>query len=171
MTDGAEATPLVLAKAVIARGVWLLAAWCAIAGAAPADLLMGIATAIGAVWASLVLLPPRAGRVRILPLLRLLTRLLWQSIIAGADVALRALAPRMPLAPGFVRCRPIMPPGPTRNVFTSLMSLVPGTLPAGQEPDGALIVHCLDVSEPVVAAMAREEAIWHETLGGTSGNG
>lgn len=171
MMDGEETTPSVLAKAVIVRGVGLLAVWCAIAGVRPLDLTVGVITVAGALWASFVLLPPGSGRIRPLPLFRLLARLLWQSVIAGADVAFRALAPRMPLAPGFVRYRTSIPPGPACNVFMTLMSLVPGTLPTGQAADGTHMVHCLDVNEPVVAGMAREEAIWREAIGGTDSDG
>jgi multicomponent Na+:H+ antiporter subunit E len=44
-----------------------------------------------------------------------------------------------------------------RNVFTTLTSLLPGTVPAGDE-DGQLIYHCLDVEQPVAAELAAEEA-------------
>ena len=44
-----------------------------------------------------------------------------------------------------------------QNVFTTLTSLLPGTVPAGEE-DGRIVYHCLDVTQPVVAELAAEEA-------------
>ena len=60
-------------------------------------------------------------------------RFLRQSIGAGIDVAWRALDPRLPLRPGFVVYPVSIPPGTARNVFTTLTSLLPGTVPAGEE--------------------------------------
>jgi multicomponent Na+:H+ antiporter subunit E len=42
---------------------------------------------------------------------------------------------------------------------------VPGTVPAGAVESGALLVHCLDVSQPVVEQLAAEEALLVGALG------
>jgi multicomponent Na+:H+ antiporter subunit E len=42
-------------------------------------------------------------------------------------------------------------------VFTTLTSLLPGTVPTGEE-NGKLLYHCLDVEQPVIAELAAEEA-------------
>ena len=47
--------------------------------------------------------------------------------------------PRLPLRPGFLRCPLRLAPGPARNAFCAFSSLLPGTLPAGSERDGALL--------------------------------
>ena len=86
-------------------------------------------------------------------------RTLGQSVVAGIDIALRALDPRLPLRPGFVVYPARLPPGPARNVFCVLASLAPGTLPAGMDADGAIIVHCLDSGQPVAAQLAAEEQL------------
>jgi multicomponent Na+:H+ antiporter subunit E len=88
---------------------------------------------------------------------KLVVRFASQSIIAGLDVARRALDPRMPLRPGFVTYPVRFPPGPARNTFTTLTSLLPGTVPAGDE-HGQLVYHCLDIDQPVVSQLAAEEA-------------
>jgi multicomponent Na+:H+ antiporter subunit E len=88
---------------------------------------------------------------------------LGQSIVAGADVARRALDPRLPLRPGFVAYPVYFPPGTARNVFTALTSLLPGTVPAGDER-GQLVYHCLDVDQPVLSQLAAEEAALSEAL-------
>jgi multicomponent Na+:H+ antiporter subunit E len=121
-------------------------------------------TAAAATWASLRLLPPGPWRLRPVALVRLALRFLWQSIVAGADVARRALDPRLPLRPGFVTYPVGFPPGTARNVFTSLTSLLPGTVPAGDE-NGQIIYHCLDLDQPVVFQLAAEEAALSRALG------
>ena len=85
-------------------------------------------------------------------------------MVAGWDVAVRALSPRLPVRPGFVVYPVGFPPGVTRNVFTTLTSLLPGTVPAGEEGDG-LLYHCLDVGQPVVAQLAAEEAELARVIG------
>ncbi|MGH7066867.1 MAG: Na+/H+ antiporter subunit E [Acetobacteraceae bacterium] len=165
MIHSVQSTPGALTRAVAFRGAGLFAVWLAIAGAAPADLPVGVVVAAGGLVASLVLLPPRASRIRPVAMLHLLLRLLWLSVVAGADVARRALGPGIRLDPGYVRYRPRIAPGPARNVFTSLMSVVPGTVPAGSDADGTIIVHCLDRAQPVAASMARDEALFRRALG------
>jgi multicomponent Na+:H+ antiporter subunit E len=90
-------------------------------------------------------------------------RFLAQSVAAGWDVARRAFDPRLPLRPGFVVYPVGLPPGPARNVFTTITSLVPGTVPAGDDA-GGLLYHCLDVEQPVMAQLAAEEAVLARTL-------
>lgn len=166
----AKGRPGVRARAAMVRGGGLFVLWLAIAGATPADLSIGIVVAAGGAWASFVLMPsgvllPGAWRLRPVALIHLLGRLLWLSVVAGVDVARRALGPHVALDPGFVLYRPQIPAGPARNVFTSLMSVVPGTVPAGSEPDGTIVVHCLDRAQPVAASMARDEALLRRALG------
>ena len=59
-------------------------------------------------------------------------------------------------------------PGPARDAFCAIASLLPGTLPAGSDPSGALLVHCLDVGQDVPAQMAAEEAVFVAALGGAA---
>jgi multicomponent Na+:H+ antiporter subunit E len=54
-------------------------------------------------------------------------------VVAEWDVGVRALSPRLPVRPGFVVYPVAFPPGVTRNVFTTLTSLLSGTVPAGEE--------------------------------------
>ena len=96
---------------------------------------------------------------------RLVARFLWQSALAGADVARRALAPALPLRPGFLSCPLRLAPGPARSAFCAFSSLLPGTLVAGSERDGTLSVHCLDVGQDVPAQMRAEEAAFRAAAG------
>jgi multicomponent Na+:H+ antiporter subunit E len=145
------------------RGAGFLAFWLILFGFSLADLPVGALAAAAATWASLRLLPPGPWRLRPGALARLALRFLGQSIVAGADVARRALDPRLPLRPGFVAYPVYFPPGTARNVFTALTSLLPGTVPAGDER-GQLVYHCLDVDQPVLSQLAAEEAALSEAL-------
>jgi len=150
-------------------GCWLLLAHFGTGADLAADLLVGLASAVAATWVSLRLLPSAPGRVRYGALGRLLWRFLWQSIVAGIDVARRAFAPRLSLQPGYLVFPVRIPPGPGRALFGAFTSLVPGTLPVGAGPtaDGraALIYHCLDLRQPVAAGLARDQALMIEAYG------
>ena len=87
----------------------------------------------------------------------------WQSIAAGWDVARRAFDPALPIRPGFVSYPARFRPGTARNVFTLVTSLVPGTVPVGDDGE-SITYHCLDVGQPVAAQLAAEEAILSRML-------
>lgn len=129
------------------------------------DLAVGALAAAWATWVSLRLLPPAGGRIRFLALGRLAGSFLWQSVVGGLDVALRAFHPRMPLRPGFLAYRVGLPPGPGRAAFGALTSLMPGTVPVGTDASDALVYHCLDLDQPVAAGLAREEALLSRVRG------
>jgi multicomponent Na+:H+ antiporter subunit E len=122
----------------------------------PADLVVGGVAAIAATWASLVLLPAASGQIRPGAMLAYLPRFLWKSVLAGFDIARRALDPRLPLNPGFVTCPTKLPPGRARNEFASITSLMPGSVPADDGP-GMIVFHCLDIAQPVAEQAAAEE--------------
>lgn len=85
----------------------------------------------------------------------LVPRFLWQSLLAGWDVALRALSPKMPLKTGFITFRCTYQKAFARDSFATVTSLLPGTLPCNDQ-DGVLLYHCLDLDQPVVAQLAEE---------------
>jgi multicomponent Na+:H+ antiporter subunit E len=148
-----------------ARAAFFFAFWLILYGVNSADLLIGIIAAIIATWASRRLLPGRSS-LRPIPLVRLALRFLRQSIVAGIDVAWRAIDPRMPLRPGFVVYQSHFPFGPMQNAFCTITGLLPGTLPSGSDENGDLVIHCLDVSQPVVEQLAAEETALQQVLGG-----
>jgi multicomponent Na+:H+ antiporter subunit E len=144
-------------RVAVVRGLGLFALWLVlIQSAKPLDLAVGALAAIAATHVSLRLLPPDAGRVRVAVLLALLPRFLWQSLLAGIDVARRAFAPGVPLATGFVDYRTGFPRGLARNQFATITSLMPGSLPSGDGQD-SIEYHCLDVAQPVAEQLADEE--------------
>jgi multicomponent Na+:H+ antiporter subunit E len=145
-------------RAAAIRGACYLAFWVVLMGTGPADLVAGVFTAALATWVSLRLIPPSPAQVRWRALARLAVRFAWQSVVAGWDVACRALDPKLPLAPGFVEYPCGFAPGLLRNAFASLTSLMPGTVPLAD--DGRLLrYHCLDVNQPVVESLGKEEAL------------
>lgn len=157
-------------RAVFARAVGFIVLWLALAGPAPADLPAGVIAAAAATWVSLRLVPPSAWRVRPAALARFVVRFLVQSVIAGVDVARRALDPRLPLRTGFVSYAPHLPPGPAQSAFCTLTSLLPGTVPCGTDDSGALVIHCLDVDQFVASQLAKEETLFVHACGGDRDN-
>lgn len=139
------------------RAAWFICLWFVLAGADLGDIPAAMAAVAAATWTSLRLLEPSASRRSPRAIIQLVLLFLYHSIVAGADVARRALDPRLPLCPGFVVYPTRFSPGMRRNVFTTLTSLLPGTVPTGEE-SGQLVYHCLDVEQPVVAELAAEEA-------------
>ncbi len=156
-SDRDEARTPTLARTALARSAMFFAMWVVLMPSAkPGDLAIGLIATVAATWTSVRLLPREAGHVRFLSLLAFVPHFFWQSVLAGVDVARRALDPRMPLKPGFVDCPVNFPPGLARNEFASIMSLMPGSLPVG-ELERAIVFHCLDITQPLAKQMAEEE--------------
>jgi multicomponent Na+:H+ antiporter subunit E len=129
----------------------------------PADLAIGVGASVAATWVSLRLMAPAAGCLHFGQLLALLPHFLWESVLAGVDVARRALDPGLPLRPGFVACPLAFPPGFARNTFATITSLLPGSVPA-DEAEGVLIYHCIDTEAPVVEQLWKEERLLARAL-------
>ncbi len=147
-----------------ARLAFFFLFWLVIAGWSARDIPVGALAAVAALWVSQKLLPSAGARVRAGPLFVLAVRLLRGSLAAGVDVARRALSPRPDLLPGFVACPLTLPQGAARDVFCLLQSLMPGTLPTGAE-EGRALVHGLDLSQPIAANFAAEEALFKGAIG------
>ncbi len=151
-------------RALAVRALLYFALWIVVdQSAKPANLVVGLIASAAATWASLKLLPPARGRVRLGLLLLLLPRFLWQSLVAGIDVARRAFALRPPLQPGFVDYRTELPRGPARNAFELIASLMPGSVPSGETRD-TIEFHCLDTRQPVAEQLATEERAYAAAL-------
>lgn len=155
------------ARTAMTRWTGFFGFWLLLIGLDPVDLAAGFFAAAAATWTSLRLLPPSGGQLRYAALVRLALRFGQESIMGGMDVARRALSVRLPLRPGFVVYPVRLHPGPTCNTFTTLTSMMPGTLPAGVDDHGALLYHCLDVEQPVAAQLAIDEGLLIRALGET----
>ena len=121
---------------------------------------------VGATWVSLRFLPPLGSRYRLTAIASLAASFFRQSVVSGLDVAWRALTPNLRLKPGLVPCPLRLPEGGKRSAFCALSSLMPGTLPTGTDEQGALLVHCLDIGQPVAANLKAEERLFIRAVGG-----
>ncbi len=150
---------------MLMRAVGFLLLWLVLAGWHVGDLPAIVIAVPAATWVSLRLLPPGSRRSSLTGIGWLALRFPYQSVVAGVDVARRALAPQMRLKPGFVSVPLRLPTGIARDGFTALSSLMPGTLPVDTDDDGTLLVHCLDTDQPVAAQMATEAALFSRAIG------
>jgi multicomponent Na+:H+ antiporter subunit E len=153
-------------RALLYFGVWIVVDQ----SAKPAHLAVGVLTSVAGAWISLQLLPPQRGRVHLGRLVMLLPRFLWQSLVAGIDVARRAFAPTLDLEPGFVEYRTQLPPGSARSGFELIASLMPGTVPS-DEGAQHIEFHCLDTRQDVTAQLAAEERNYAPALQGARRDG
>lgn len=160
-----------LVPSAVMRALVFLGFWVILAGPGLADLLVGAMAAGAATWTSLRLVPPGAVQISPIAAGRFIVRFLGQSVLAGIDVARRALHPKMPLRPGFVTYPGRLPPGIARDTFCTVASLLPGTLPADAREDGTLIIHCLDINQPVLEQLAIDEQLLARALGSRSLDG
>jgi len=136
----------------------------------PGDLAMGAFATVCATWTSMRLFPPVTGELHFGALLALLPHFLWESTVAGIDVARRVFDPRLPLQPGFVNCPLDFPPGFARNTFATITSLMPGAVPIDGDEE-ALEYHCLDTSQPVVEQLWKEETLLARAIEAGRGHG
>ena len=137
--------------------------WCSSASTR-LDLPVGALAAAAATWASLRLLPPGPLAPSPVALVRLALRFLCQSVVAGCRCRAARARSATAVAAGLRDLPGRFPPGTARNAFSTLTSLLPGTVPAGDE-SGQLVYHCLDVDQPVVSQLAAEEAALSRALG------
>jgi multicomponent Na+:H+ antiporter subunit E len=165
--EGSDDNPGRIAFSPILRAAAFFGFWLVLTDADPADLAAGLVAAVAAAWASTCLMPRQRWDIRPLRVVGLLLRFFRQTVVAGIDVAWRALDPRLPLRPSIVSYHPILPPGTKRDTFLSIMSLMPGTLPSGPTAGGGITIHCLDVAQPVAEQLAAEESLFVQALGGT----
>lgn len=130
-------------RAALAAALW----WVLVEGRSEAW-LFGAPLVLGVALASLALRGAQSTRLRARPALGSLAWFLHRSLAAGLDVALRALKPRMPLAPGFIAIHTRLREPAARVLLANSLSLLPGTLSA--ELHGAeLTLHVLDCAAPV----------------------
>jgi multicomponent Na+:H+ antiporter subunit E len=131
--------------------------WLVLDGGKPFGLVIGLPAVALVTWISLRLLPPGGQSLRWGAVVSLGGHFLWDSIVAGLDVARRVFDPRLPLRTGFVTCECKLPAGPRRDFFLAMSSLMPGSLPVEEGADGSVVLHCLDTDQPQAALLAANE--------------
>ena len=152
-------------RAAVLRAIAFLGLWFILSLGDMTAFAAGVVAAALATWASLRLLPPSKGRLSAPALAKLILRFFHQTIVAGIDVAWRALDPRLPLRPGFIVYPTRLSMGAARNGFCTMASLLPGTLPAESDRRESLLIHCLDVEQPVAAELAMDEDLFNQAIG------
>lgn len=133
--------PVVWWTALVALAWWALAE-----GRTPVGpgAVVVVVTILATIVVGVRMRRPGEGALRLVRLPRFIAFFVAQSIVGGIDVARRALAPRGEVLPGMVEhfCR--LPEGTPRALFIALVSVMPGTLVAGDGPDGLVWVHVID---------------------------
>jgi len=156
MANPTRPSPARRAFVLAKRFVLFAVLWLVMSGAAIDGLGFGLAATLAATWLSFVLLPPGSRSVSLLSVLPLVPGFIDRSIRGGFDVAWRALAPRLPIRPGWYVHETKLPPGGARVALGSVVSLLPGTLVAGSFGD-RLYVHCLTVDAEIIRSVEAEE--------------
>lgn len=124
-------------------GSLLLLLWFALTSGDPATGWFGIPLSLGGALIARKLLPAKGRVWSLTGFLRFVPWFVRESLLGGADVARRALHPRLPLAPAVLAYSTALPEGPSRTFLAGLISLLPGTLSA-EWSGGELRVHVLD---------------------------
>jgi multicomponent Na+:H+ antiporter subunit E len=97
--------------------------------------------------------------IRLLLLPKFVFFFVTQSIVGGFDTAKRAFSPALNIKPGFIKYKMrFLTMGVNSNLFTNLVSLLPGSLIVMQEPDG-IIVHVLSLNTASQSDLAKCESI------------
>jgi multicomponent Na+:H+ antiporter subunit E len=134
----------------------LAALWWVIAGGSPASWIVGGPAVVAAAWAVGRLGTGAGIHLSLVGLLRFLPFFTWESLRAGVDVALRTLAPRLRVEPGFLRYQTRLCDPAARVFLANCVSLLPGTLAAELEGDW-LTIHALSTEADNDAELRRLE--------------
>jgi multicomponent Na+:H+ antiporter subunit E len=117
----------------------------------------GLAVAAAAAGVSLWLSPPARHCPRPLRLPAFAGFFLYQSLLAGWDVARRTLHPALPLQPEILHLRLALPVGAPTWWLMLTTTLLPGTLSVRLHRHQVLEVHCLDARQDVRGSVRETE--------------
>jgi multicomponent Na+:H+ antiporter subunit E len=126
---------------LLLRASFFVLLWWALTGGPVASWKVGIPVVLAATAMSSLMLPSLSWSLK--GLVSFAAFFVWQSLRGGADVALRAIDPRLPIAPKLIEFPLRLPPGLPRVMFVNIASLLPGTLSADLIGN-VLKVHVLD---------------------------
>ncbi len=130
--------------------------WLGLNGTDGSSWIVGGPVVCAAAWISVRLLPATTWHWTVVGALAFGWFFLRESLRGGWDVARRALAPKVVLAPVIV-CYPLhLPPGAARLFFCGSISLLPGTAVVALTGE-TLCIHVLDASPQVEEELRRLE--------------
>ena len=144
-------------RAVVLHVTVFGAGWLLLTGASISSLVIGIPTIVAATWVLRRGAPVAPAPISPAGVAQFVPFFLWQSARGGVDVALRTLAPRMRIRPGYITFRTQLAQSRSRVFFTYCVNLLPGTLTADLRGD-QLTVHLLDTATNPDAELRRLEA-------------
>jgi len=147
-TTRTKPTPQARAASLLVRGGILLLLWWILTEGKLEDPLFILCAVALALAASYRLCPLGAWRWWPLAVIGFLPYFLWNSLLGGMDVALRAFRPSMPLNPEIFEF-PLRVPEKPALLLVWTISLLPGTASVYLEKD-KLYVHVLDSKLPVI---------------------
>lgn len=120
-------------RALVRRAAVLAAGWWILTEGEPIAPVFGAAVVLAALIASISLPSPSPAAWHPLGLLRLAWIFVVGSVHGGLDVARRALAPRVRIAPCVMEYTLRLPEGTARNLLLGTLTLMPGTLAIADE--------------------------------------
>lgn len=130
--------------------------WIVLTGATAEALPYGAVAVLASTLLSLRLYPTDRPAVVAWRVVQFLPRFLWQGVLGGLDVARRAVDPRLPVAPGWIRL-PLSSRHDAANVLVGgVVSIMPGTLAAGPG-DGMMELHTLYLPGLALADLRADE--------------
>jgi multicomponent Na+:H+ antiporter subunit E len=138
----------------IIRGLLFSFIWLILSDGILSSWWIGTPAVLLAVIASLAFIPPVHVVWYEMP--RFAIFFLIRSLAGGADVAWRALHPRMPIVPELVKYPLQISPGLPQVFVANTVSLLPGTL-STELRQGILIVHVLDKEKDFIAELESVE--------------
>ena len=136
---------------MVLAGLWVMLT----GGSAESWIMGGPAVLLGTALIFIYPAPP-AWRLSPVGAVRFILWFTLQSVRGALDVARRALAWHLPLAPGSRVYRTMLPAGAPRLLFANAITLLPGTLTAGIEGD-RLVIHMLDTTADLDSELAALE--------------
>lgn len=145
-------SPRALAGVLVLRLFLFSLIWWVLAEGVIREPLFPVIAVIMAVAVSLPLWPPRSWRWHPLEVLRFIPWFLWNSILGGFDVAMRACRPSMQLQPEIVEFESSIGKNPTL-LFVWTVSLLPGTACIRIDNDTQLKIHILSNSPEIIAKL------------------
>jgi len=139
-------TPAAEAVSILLRVVLFSLLWWVMMEGRPGGLPVAAATVAAATIVSRLLWPPGEWRIHPLRLLAFIPWFLWNSLLAGVDVAWRAFHPKMPMHPEIIE---IDLDGDEQStiLLAWTVSLIPGTACVRITP-GRATLHVLDSRRP-----------------------
>lgn len=145
-----------MVRTILIRSVLFGLLWLVIADGRIDEPLLVVLIVAASVGSSLWLWSPGRSGLRWMRIIWFAPYFVRQSVLGGWDVARRALAPSLPVTPGFVDLPLRLQSFEARVVLTWIVSLLPGTASV-RLTDDRLLVHALDTGSPNEARLTELE--------------